>query len=334
MKSRSLLLVGLVLVTLGCVAPEHRPPSPTPQVASTPSAFDQGEPVAQPSVPAPVEPDLLGATRQGDLALVKLLIERGANANAPTAEDGVTAVMEAAAGGHEQIARLLLEHGADVNGQTTERNTTALILAAEQGHVGLVELVLNHKARPNEARTDGETALTLAAWYGYQGVVEALLRHGASVNAKTAEGETPLFIAQAEHHEELAAMLRKRGGIAVRGPRTAPSPEGPRLMGQITQDPIDTEVAPQRIQAVVRNDYGRIRTCYEQGLHGCPNLEGRISIRFVIGRDGTVTKARDNGSDLPDAAVVQCVVRAVRGLTFPRPKQPVTVEYPIMFSPG
>jgi hypothetical protein len=58
-------------------------------------------------------------------------------------------------------------------------------------------------------------------------------------------------------------------------------------------------------------------------------------VRFVIGRDGAVSNVRNGDSDLPDAAVVRCVVQAYYGLSFPEPEGGiVTVVYPIMFSPG
>jgi hypothetical protein len=48
-----------------------------------------------------------------------------------------------------------------------------------------------------------------------------------------------------------------------------------------------------------------------------------------------VSNVSNGGSDMPDAAVVQCVVRAYYGLSFPQPEGGiVTVVYPIMFSPG
>ncbi len=89
------------------------------------------------------------------------------------------------------------------------------------------------------------------------------------------------------------------------------------------------------IQRIVRQNYGRFRMCYEQGLTRNPNLEGRVEARFVIGRDGAVTNASNGGSDLPDAAVKNCVVSAFYNLSFPSPEGGVvTVAYPIMFTPG
>ncbi|HKO89509.1 MAG TPA: AgmX/PglI C-terminal domain-containing protein [Polyangiaceae bacterium] len=89
------------------------------------------------------------------------------------------------------------------------------------------------------------------------------------------------------------------------------------------------------IRRIVRQNYGRFRLCYEQGLGRNPNLEGRVTVRFVIGRDGAVSNVSNGGSDLPDSNVVGCVVKAFYGLSFPKPEGGiVTVSYPIMLQPG
>ncbi len=98
---------------------------------------------------------------------------------------------------------------------------------------------------------------------------------------------------------------------------------------------VSGKLPPEVIQRIVRQNYGRFRMCYEQGLARNPSLEGRVSVRFVIGRDGAVSNVSNGGSDLPDGGVVSCVVRAYYGLSFPQPEGGiVTVVYPIMFSPG
>ena len=98
---------------------------------------------------------------------------------------------------------------------------------------------------------------------------------------------------------------------------------------------VNGRLPPEVIQRIVRQNFGRFRMCYEQGLSRNPNLEGRVGVRFVIGRDGAVSTAGNGGSDLPDQTVVSCVVSAFYGLSFPQPEGGiVTVVYPIMFSPG
>lgn len=89
------------------------------------------------------------------------------------------------------------------------------------------------------------------------------------------------------------------------------------------------------IQRIVRQNYGRFRVCYENGLRTNPNLQGRVAVRFVIGRDGSVSNVANGGSDLPDVSVVECVIRSYYGLSFPQPESGiVTVVYPILFSPA
>jgi hypothetical protein len=86
------------------------------------------------------------------------------------------------------------------------------------------------------------------------------------------------------------------------------------------------------IQRIVRQNYGRFRACYENGLRSNPSLQGRVAVRFVIGRDGAVSNVSNGGSDLPEPSVVQCIIRAYYGLSFPEPEGGiVTVIYPIMF---
>jgi len=98
---------------------------------------------------------------------------------------------------------------------------------------------------------------------------------------------------------------------------------------------VSGRLPPEVIQRIVRQNFGRFRLCYENGLRNNPNLQGRVAVRFVIGRDGAVSNVGNGGSDLPDSGVVSCVIRAFYGLSFPQPEGGiVTVVYPIMFSPG
>jgi FHA domain len=111
------------------------------------------------------------------------------------------------------------------------------------------------------------------------------------------------------------------------------STRAPQVRMGATQ--VNGRLPPEVIQRIVRQNYGRFRLCYENGLRSNPNLQGRVAVRFVIGRDGAVSNVSNGGSDLPDASVVQCVLRAYYGLSFPQPEGGiVTVVYPIMFSPG
>jgi len=97
---------------------------------------------------------------------------------------------------------------------------------------------------------------------------------------------------------------------------------------------VSGRLPPEVIQRIVRQNFGRFRLCYENGLRNNPNLQGRVTVRFVISRKGTVSNV-SGGGDLPDGGVVSCVTRAFYSLSFPQPEGGiVTVGYPIMFAPG
>jgi len=112
------------------------------------------------------------------------------------------------------------------------------------------------------------------------------------------------------------------------------STTSPSLRQGATQ--VTGRLPPEVIQRIVRQNFGRFRLCYENGLRTAPNLEGKIAIKFVIDGTGAVTSAVDGGSDLPDAAVIACVKRGFGNLSFPQPEGngTVTVVYPIIFRPG
>ncbi len=65
---------------------------------------------------------LMASARRGDLARVRWLLGRGANANAQT-DLGETALMEACQMGHLGIVRELLGNGADVNAAEADGKT-------------------------------------------------------------------------------------------------------------------------------------------------------------------------------------------------------------------
>ena len=127
------------------------------------------------------------------------------------------------------------------------------------------------------------------------------------------------------------------------GRSTGPGGHGLPAGSHVTRAPqvrigkteLQGSLPPEIVQRIVRQNYGRFRFCYENGLRNNPSLQGRVAVRFVIGRDGAVSNVSNGNSDMPDAAVVTCVIRAYYSLSFPQPENGiVTVVYPIMFSPG
>ena len=96
---------------------------------------------------------------------------------------------------------------------------------------------------------------------------------------------------------------------------------------------VNGRLPPEAIQRVIRQSFGRLRGCYERGLERSPDLEGRIAVKFVIDREGSVALASAAERSLDDAAVAACVVKAYEAMTFPKPVGGiVTVVYPVVFT--
>jgi hypothetical protein len=91
---------------------------------------------------------------------------------------------------------------------------------------------------------------------------------------------------------------------------------------------------PEVIQRIVRQNFGRFRLCYENGLRTNPSLAGTVNVGFTIGKAGDVAKAdADPSSTMSDPNVVACVTRGFGNLSFPQPdKGIVSVLYPIIFN--
>ena len=160
---------------------------------------------------------LHAAAYQGDLALARLLLERGADVNAAN-QGGLTPLHEAADSGRREMLELLLSRGASVSATFRNDNTdriTALHVATSRGNREAAELLLNHGAEVNARAGNGATPLHDAVTSGNREVVELLLQRGAEVNAKlknaNTDGITPLHIAAAKDRREAAEALLGHG---------------------------------------------------------------------------------------------------------------------------
>lgn len=90
---------------------------------------------------------------------------------------------------------------------------------------------------------------------------------------------------------------------------------------------------PDQIDEVVQRNLSQIRYCYQRELQRSPELAGKVSVRFTIARDGTVSAARASGS-LESDAVTGCITRRFLQMRFPEPRGGgiVVVSYPFVFS--
>jgi len=90
------------------------------------------------------------------------------------------------------------------------------------------------------------------------------------------------------------------------------------------------------IDRVIKRHMNQIRHCYQRELPKDPNLGGKITVKFVIAKDGSVSKASTKKSTMGNSAVERCINKRFHRFRFPEPKGGgiVIVSYPFIFAPG
>lgn len=136
----------------------------------------------------------------GQLEMIRLLLDVGANPDQENAIDQRRPIDEAAEHGHRNIVAALIEAGAAYGLEHTIKvgmlKETRTLLDADP-------------ARVNQPLPSGDWPLHLAA--GKQGIFKLLLRRGADVQAKDGRGYTALMAAREAGNEKAVQELLQRG---------------------------------------------------------------------------------------------------------------------------
>lgn len=144
---------------------------------------------------------LQAAIISGDLKVVDYLLDKKADVKAASGWlFGRTALQAASKMGYAQLASELIQRGANVEEDTSMHDETCLYLAARSGNVNLVRLLLRHGANPDTPPTRtywSSTVLYQAIRSGKHDVVETLLAYGADATKYNEDKHTIVDYAHA-----------------------------------------------------------------------------------------------------------------------------------------
>jgi len=146
---------------------------------------------------------IIWASYKGHLEVVKLLIDAGADV---TADDN-KAIRWVSQKGHLEIVKLLIDNGADV----TAYDNYAIILASEKGHTEVVKLLIDSVADDKKlsfVTANNNYAIRLASRYGHTEIVKLLIANGADV---TDDDNYAIKMASYNGHTEVVDLLKKHG---------------------------------------------------------------------------------------------------------------------------
>ena len=121
------------------------------------------------------------ACRYGNVDAAKLLLDNRAETEV-TEHDGITPMIYAIRIGHAAIVRLLLEKGANPNSEVPPWSGSNLFEAAKNDSLDIVESLLDAGADPDCGGEYGETALDMAIYHGNLAMVKMVLESSGQTN--------------------------------------------------------------------------------------------------------------------------------------------------------
>lgn len=116
-----------------------------------------------------------------------------------------------------------------------------------------------------------------------------------------------------------------------------PGTEPPRVSNVLGGAPILLGALEKAlIDAGIKARTSDVQACYSRLLTRDPKASGKVTIKFVIAPDGSVSSAAVKNSTLADPEMLDCLTATFRTFEFPEPKGGgiVIVSYPFVFSPS
>lgn len=145
-----------------------------------------------------------------NLELAQHLIDKGADVNVQ-AYGGYTPLMQATYSGNLKLVKLLADHGAELNARGQQGTVLhQIIINKTASNTAMVKLLVENGAKLQEY-CYGNTELHLAVLLGSSDMVQTLINLGADVNAVNDYGYTPLYYAAMHGQLSKADMLIAAG---------------------------------------------------------------------------------------------------------------------------
>ena len=144
--------------------------------------------------------DLLAATRKGDLAQVKALLDKGANVNSKTRYNQ-TPLFFACDRGNLEIAKLLIDRGADLNVKDNFYSATPLTWAMNKKNKDITALLITKGVDPSDA-------LRQAAQSGDKEMLVLILDKGKTNDSMLFDA---LQLAETGKKTEMIELLKAKG---------------------------------------------------------------------------------------------------------------------------
>jgi hypothetical protein len=162
----------------------------------------------------PFHQNILQACTIGNLRIVEVLLEHGADASYRSPQ-GMTPIQLAAMTDDFFIAKLLLDHGATPS--VAYNTVSPLQVAVNNDNATMAMLLLRYGADVNHLDSTRTSALVTAVQNGDADIIDMLLLHGADTNVVNVDGVSALYFAVNTNNVALLTLLLRHGLDATRG---------------------------------------------------------------------------------------------------------------------
>ncbi|XP_063426829.1 uncharacterized protein LOC134710404 [Mytilus trossulus] len=152
---------------------------------------------------------LMKACEHGHTVIAKMLVNRGADYDKCN-NTGQFHVMKACQHGHLEIVKMLIDNGADCN-KCNSVGQSPVMKACQHGHFEIVKMLVNRGADYDKCDKNGQSPVMKACKYGHLGIVKLLIDNGTDFNKCNNLGQSPVMMACEHGHTEIAKILISRG---------------------------------------------------------------------------------------------------------------------------
>ncbi|KAI3412968.1 ANK_REP_REGION domain-containing protein [Psidium guajava] len=245
------------------------------------------------------------AAAQGHFEVVNFLLEECGNLATITRNNGKTALHSAARNGHSEVVKALLSKEPGLTTMCDKKGQTALHMAVKGQRTDLVEELLNLDPSPlNMVDNKGNTALHIATRKARAQILSKLLNHSdlekAAVNKS---GETALDTAEKAGQSEIAAVLRDHGVPSAKS-INPPTPTGARELNQTVSD-IKHEVHDQlehtrQTRRRVQGIAKRLNKLHSEGLNNAINSTTVVAVLIATVAFAAIFSVPGQYADNPD----------------------------------
>ncbi len=238
---------------------------------------------------------LAEAAAQDDIDAVRTLLALHPDVNAAQ-NDGATALHWAALKGDLDMVRLLLQAGANVKATTRIGSLTPLFLAASNGSAAVIDELLRAGADAGAMNTtNGTTALMKAASAGSAESIKLLLDHGAAVNAtEPGHNQSALMFAAAANRADAIRILAARGAdLRATSKVTQIRPQKDLDSNEF---PLDADLILH-----ANLPPGKAAAAALAGRRASPTVSGGLTALLLAARDGQLDATRalvETGADV------------------------------------